>query len=374
VIFRPPFAAAGIAVLALCLSLSSCDGAKRDRVAEQPGPAAPRIVLQGGNEFLQLNIASVPGATTAVVSRVELPAKLETTGQIAFDDRRVATIISRVSGRIEDTRVSQWDEVRRGEPIAQLFSPEFMTAEAEYLEAASTLRINHSASLVEQSNLANAMVTSARRKLELLGLSPDDIRALRVPSPNVTMRAPISGTVVEKKAVRGAQITPGDVLFSLGTLDNVWITADLFENDIARVHEGQHLEAEVASYPGETFHGVVGKISPNIDPSTHTLQIRCELANPDRKLKPQMLARISIITTPGAALVVPQDALVFDTNAYYAYVVSGGYIARRKVDVTSWNERGFARVISGLEQGDRVVKDESIQVNALWHQAHGESS
>jgi len=88
-----------------------------------------------------------------------------------------------------------------------------------------------------------------------------------------------------------------------------------------------------------------------------------------------MLARVKIVTQPGYALVVPQKALVFETDAYYAFVqVARGRFERRKVAISSWNEKGYARVVSGLKAGQEVVSDESVQVNALWHLAHGETS
>jgi Cu(I)/Ag(I) efflux system membrane fusion protein len=219
------------------------------------------------------------------------------------------------------------------------------------------------------------MVLAARRKLELLGMEEADIAAIREPNPTVWMRAPISGTVIENKAVRGAAINPGDVLYSLGTLGDVWIVANIYEDDLARVHVGQALEAVTTAYPDDTFSGFVSRISPGVDPSTHTLQVRCEVKNPGGKLKPEMLARVRIVTNPGYALVVPMEALVFDTNDYYVYVdLGGGKYDRRKVEIGSWKEQGSARVTSGLKAGERVVVSESIQVNALWHQANGESS
>lgn len=116
-------------------------------------------------------------------------------------------------------------------------------------------------------------------------------------------------------------------------------------------------------------------MSPNIDPNAHTAQIRCEVQNPDLKLKPQMLARVKIVTNPGSALVVPQMALVFDGDSYCAFVqTSATTIERRKVEIGSWNDHGYARVISGLKAGEVVVVQKALQLNALWHAAHGESS
>jgi len=120
---------------------------------------------------------------------------------------------------------------------------------------------------------------------------------------------------------------------------------------------------------------VIGRLSPNFDPNTHTAQLRCQVRNPGLALKPDMLARIRILTEPGQVLVVPQEALIFEVDAYYAFVeVEPGRVTRRKVTIASWSSEGYARVLSGLNAGDRVVKDESIQIMALWHEAHGESS
>ncbi len=324
---------------------------------------------------MKLRAAEVPGMTLATVGEVELPGMLETPGQVTFDDRRVAKIISRVAGRIEDAWVSQWDNVRRGERIVALYSPDYMTAEAEYLQSLATAKLSGASGLQKEAGLAGALVSSAKRKLELLGFEEQDIRAIKVPGPTFVMRAPISGTVVEKLALRGAQVNPGDVLFTLGTLDRVWITADIYEDDLSRVRVGQELEAVTTAFPDQVFKGKVSRISPNLDPATHTMQLRCEVDNPGARLKPQMLARVRIVTTPGSALVVPQEALVFDTDGYYAFVqVGDDAIDRRRVTIASWNEQGNARVLGGLKAGERVVQGESIQVNALWHQAHGEGS
>ena len=213
------------------------------------------------------------------------------------------------------------------------------------------------------------------KKLELLGLEPADIAAIKQATPSRWMRAPISGVVVTKLALRGAQVNPGDQLFSLATLQRVWITVDIYEDDLARVHTGQSLEATTLSYPDEVFKGVVNRISPNLDPNVHTLQLLCQIDNPGEKLKPQMLARVRIVTHPGAALVVPQTALVFDGNVYYAFVLTGrNKVERRSVHIATWNDQGYARVVSGLKSGERVITRKSLQMNALWHEAHGESS
>ncbi len=361
--------------LYLAVCIAGCQGESASHAAPEPAPAPPQLVQEGGHEYLLLKQGEVPGMTYIEVKDVALPTVLETTGQITFDDKKVSSIVSRVQGRIEDVRVSLWDSVARGEPIVKLYSPDFMTAEAEYLQALQTAKVSTGSSVDGGADLAASIAAAAKRKLELLGMEDSDINSLRAPSPTIWMRAPISGTVVKNQAVRGGAINPGDVLYQLGTLDPIWITADLFEVDLARVHVGQELEAIATAFPDETFKGVIARISPNVDPTTHTLQIRCAVPNPGLRLKPQMLARIKIVTTAGDAIVVPQDALVFDTDNYYAFVdVGGGRIERRAVAIAAWTEKSLVRVVSGLKAGERVVNAESLQVSALWHEAHGESS
>jgi Cu(I)/Ag(I) efflux system membrane fusion protein len=333
----------------------------------------PRLIHQDqGPELLQLRHGALPLIGT--VRTAQLPGLLETTGQITFDDRRVASIISRVSGRIEGVRVSQWDSVSRGQPILTLYSPDLMTADAEYLQAKASVPALAGGSEGDRQ-FAQSMVEAAKKKLELLGIEPAQIEMIKTAAPTFVMRAPISGTVVQNQALRGSAVNPGDVLYSVGTLEDVWITGDIYEDELARVQVGQELEAVTTAYPDEVFHGTIARISPNVDPNTHTLQIRCEVKNPDLRLKPQMLAMVKIIVRPGQALIVPLDAVVFERDNYFAYVdVGNDSLERRKVSIGSWNKQGYARVISGLEPGDQVVTTEALQINELWHEVHGESS
>ena len=376
----------GLVIVTLALSaLSGCDSPPSSpATTDAPSPELPRLVHQtDGREIMVLNLFHAQEGLIGTVKEVPLPGVLEAMGQVTFDDRLVSTIISRVTGRIEELRKSQWDTVRRGEPVMSLYSPDFMTAQAEYLEAISGESQSGGASgsagafglPAGSFGMAANLKAAAVRKLELLGFSPTDIAAIRETSASVWMRAPISGIIVSKNALRGQQVNPGDQLFSLATLERVWITADIYEDDFSRVRVGQNLEAVTAAYPGEVFKGTVERISPSFDPNTHTLQLRCEVGNPGSRLKPQMLARVRIVTRPGPALVIPQSALVFDDNAYYAFIVAGANsVERRRVEIADWNEHGFARVVSGINPGERFLTTESLRMNTLWHVAHGEAS
>jgi len=373
---RPMRWASSLATTLLLVALTAaCDSAPAAK-GDAPDAAvgASTLMHQGpGMETLRLPHGS-PAISFAVVQRVALPGELETTGQVVFDDRRVASIISRVTGRIEKVRVSQWDYVRRGQSILTLYSPDFMTAEAEYLQAKAAQSALASGG-ADNAQFARSMVEAARRKLELLGIAPDQIDAIKTAAPSFVMRAPISGNVIQNQALRGAAVNAGDVLYSVGTLDDVWITADIYEDDLARVQVGQSLEAVTTAYPNEVFHGLIDRISPNIDTNTHTLQLRCAVQNPGFKLKPQMLVRVRITVPTGQVLIVPREALVFETDEYFAYVYAGhDRLERRKIAIGTWSREGYVRVVSGLISGDRVVVHEALQVDQLWHEAYGDNS
>jgi membrane fusion protein, copper/silver efflux system len=363
-----------VSLLALiAIATIGCGGSPGATPTDQPEMQLPRFIHQGqGLELMELAPADLAGMTLTTLQSVDLPGTLETSGQVTFDDRRMASIISRVAGRIEEVRVSQWDYVQRDQAIATLYSPDIMTAEAEYLQARES--VSKLAS-INNGEFSRAMLEASRRKLDLLGIEPQQIAKITVPAPTFVMHAPKSGNIVQNQALRGSAVNPGDVLYSLGTLEDVWITADIYEDDLARVKEGQELSAITTAYPDEIFHGTIARISPNVNPVAHTVQVRCEVKNPGFKLKPQMLARVTIVVRPGRALVVPLDALVFEVDKYFAFVDTGNHLlGRRAVTIGAWGQEGYARVISGLSAGDRVATGETMQVNAVWHQARGESS
>jgi Cu(I)/Ag(I) efflux system membrane fusion protein len=270
-----------VCVVAAVALVAGCQRARVAGAAANTTPSLPRLERQSdGTDALRFSAGQLSRMTFATVQELQLPAVLEANGQVTFDDRRVATIVSRVTGRIDELPTSQWDTVRSGEQVMSLYSPDLMSAEAEYSEATSGASQTSGGSSQTgifgmpggSLSMTTNLKAAAVRKLELLGFSPADIAAIRIPSASVWMRAPISGIIVSKNVVRGQQVNPGDQLFSLATLDQVWMTADIYEDDLARVHVGQTLQAVTTAYPDEMFSGVIDRISPNIDPNTHTLE------------------------------------------------------------------------------------------------------
>jgi membrane fusion protein, copper/silver efflux system len=375
---------AGLIAAWLALSvLSGCASPAPSEVRTKPAVSSQIAMLihqSNGPELMMIANPQAVEGSIGTVRQAPLPTVLEATGMVTFDDKLVSTIISRLTGRIEEIHSSQWEMVRRGQLVMKLYSPDYMSAEAEYLAATSDMSDspgsqNESFGIPTSFSVAANLKEAAVRKLDLMGFSRADISAIRTPSPSVWVRAPISGIIVSKNVVRGQQVNPGDQLLALATLQRVWITAEIYEDDLARVKVGQSLEAVTAAYPGKVFKGTVERISPALDPNIHTLQLRCQVANPGSLLKPQMLARVRLETSARLALVIPQSALVFDDNDYFVFIVVGAdRLERRTVEIADWKQPGYARVVSGIKPGDRFLTTESLKFNALWHAAHSKIS
>jgi len=380
----PLRALSGLIAAWLALSmLGGCEGSLQSQVVTSSAPSETATLIHqaDGRELMVLANPRIEAASIARLRRAPLPGVLEATGQVTFDDKLVSTIISRLTGRIEEIRSSQWQMVHRGELVMKVYSPDYMSAEAEYLAATSAG--NQGGSQDGQTaafgipkffSVSSSLREAAVRKLELLGFSPADIASIRTASPTVWVRAPLSGIIVSKNVVRGQAVNPGDQLFALATLQRVWITADIYQDDLSRVWVGQSLEAVTASYPGQVFKGTVQRISPTLDPNIHTLQLRCQVDNHQSLLKPQMLARVRLATSPRQALVIPDSALVFDDHAYYAFVLVGAdKVERRQVEIADWNEDGYSRVVSGIEPEDKFFTADTLRFNAMWHAAQAKN-
>ena len=167
------------------------------------------------------------------------------------------------------------------------------------------------------------MVEAARRKLELLGIEPDQIARIRSAAPVFTMYAPISGNVVQNQALRGSAVNPGDILYSLGTLEDVWITSDIYEDDFARVQVGPATGRGYygLSRRGLSRHDCPYQPQPRSRHTHHADSLRGE--EPRIQTQTTDARQIRIMVRPGQALIVPMDALVFETDSYFAYVDTG---------------------------------------------------
>jgi len=231
----------------------------------------------------------VPAARRGVSSDIRL------SGKVAFDETRLATISSRVHGRIDRLFVNAAGvTVRAGDHLALIYSPDLLSAQQELLGASRALAaLPAPADTTTRANAA-ATLAASREKLRLLGFDARDVEgvlAAGAAEDHMTVRSTQAGVVIEKMAVEGAYVEAGMPLFRIADLSSVWVLLDAYESDLAWLRLGQKVEFGVEALPGETFTGTVSLIDPVVDPMLRTAKVRVTVANPDGRLKPEMLVR-----------------------------------------------------------------------------------
>jgi Cu(I)/Ag(I) efflux system membrane fusion protein len=306
------------------------------------------------------------GMRTAVVGREALGGELRTVGVIAANERGLAQINTRFAGWIQTLAVSATGErVRRGQVLATIYSPDVLRAQQELLVAngwtADGAARPHQGNSPHES-LASELASSARRRLELLGISAqeiDEIARTGKPVEAIAIRSPVEGYVVAKTAMAGVAVQPGAVLFEVADLSTVWVNAEIYEQEIARVHVGQKARLELSSFPGETHAGKVQFIYPVLDTTSRTLKVRLEFKNrSDRngpRLRPGMYGTVLLALPPTTGLMVPAEAVVDTGEARYLFISKeGGRFEPRAVKVGA-RVRDQVEILSGVTEGETVV-------------------
>ena len=274
------------------------------------------------------------GMRTATVKREAIGGDLRTVGVVAANERGLAQINTRFGGWIQKLLVSETGErVRRGQVLATIYSPEVFRAEQELLLAHgwSSAAVGDTKSPHDHEDLAGGLDANARRRLELLGIAPQEIdEMLRTgkAAEAIPIRSPVDGYVVGKNAVAGVAVQSGSVLFEVADLTQVWVTADIYEQDISRVRVGQRARLELASYPGEMQTGKVTFIYPILDSGSRTLRLRLEFKNKsDRngpRLRPGMYGTVYLDLPSTTGLTVPAESVVDTGETHYLFVSKEG--------------------------------------------------
>jgi len=289
------------------------------------------------------------GVRTAEVSKGTLAAVVEAVGTVAYNERDVAVVQARSNGYVEKLYVrAPLDAVRKGQPLAELYVPEWVAAQEEYL---SVRRMD--------GTRLEALVDGARQRMRLVGMKEEQIRLVETSGKvhaRSTVSAPISGVVAELGAREGMAVMAGTTLFRINGLDTVWVNAEIREGQASEVRPGNLVEARTSALPGTTFKGRVNAILPEVDRSTRTLKARVELANPNRNLMPGMFATVNF--APDArkeALLVPTEAVIRTGSRSVVIVAQGdGKFAPVDVEIGMESE-GRTEIRSGLEAGQKVV-------------------
>jgi Cu(I)/Ag(I) efflux system membrane fusion protein len=298
------------------------------------------------------------GMKTAVAMREPLAASIRTVGFVTASEKGLVSVNARFSGWIESLGAGDMGQfVQKGTVLATLYSPEAVGAQQQFLAAARWAE----GKPVGPGTPAGTQYEYGRdnrQRLVLLGFATEDIDAIAAagtPSQTVNLRAPVSGYVAKKAALRGIYVQPGTELFQLADLSTVWLIADVYESEIGRVKIGQKGVLELPAYPGERFTGKVTFIYPALAAGSRTLQARIEFRNPGLKLRPGMYGDVTLDLGEQNAIVVPSEALVDTGEIQYVFVSKGGGRFEPRRVRAGWSGGGRVAVLEGLAEGERVV-------------------
>ncbi|MFZ5863811.1 MAG: efflux RND transporter periplasmic adaptor subunit [Nitrospirota bacterium] len=307
------------------------------------------------------------GVTVGVVEQRELETTIRSVGTVAYDERRVKQVNLRVAGWVTHLVANfTGQDVRAGEPLLTIYSPELASTQAEYRLALRTqARIGQSVMEPIRDGAA-AQVAAARERLRRMNLSDRQIDALAKADPKseTTLVAPISGVITKKMALEGMYATPDMPLYEIADLSTVWVYADVYERDLSLVAIDQTAEVTLAAYPGDVFHGRVVFIDPTVSPDTRTTRVRMEFPNPDSRLKPGMYGNVTIQVKGQPVLAVPRTAVLDSGTHTLAFLDRGeGQYEPREIRIGRSFEE-YTEVVDGLTAGDRVVTSATFLIDS----------
>lgn len=378
---RAPLIAAGIILLTLAtlLGLAFAPGARDSSVgrtirfwekAPPPEPAVPagqlamevekaRTENPGGTITIDPATAEALGLQTFEVEARAFDQQVRTTGRVTVDERRVTQVHTKVDGYIEETFGNfEGQQIRRGQPLFTIYSPELLASQQEYLIALRARGDFVKSEFEVVKRAGTTLVEASRRRLQLFDVTPEKIRELERtgnPSKTVTFYAPASGVVTERTAFPGMRVTPETQLYTLADLSTIWVEADVYESDLPNISVGTTTELILPN--GETATGRIAYINPFVVPESRTARARIEVANPGLRLKPGMFVNVSLRSVQPPQVIVPRDA-VLATGTRYLVLVAGENGRFMLREITTKGQNGeFYLVQSGVNVRDRVARN-----------------
>lgn len=338
------------------------DAMGMDYIAVYP-EAATGAPLPSGMSTVQIDPAQqrLIGLKTAKAKVVAFDPTIRTTGRVAFDETRVVKVQPRFEGFIEKLHANfSGKQVKKGEPLATIYSPELLATEQELLLA------TRAEGTLVKSGLPDA-ADAARARLRLFGISDGDIARIEAsgkPVRALPLASPISGFVTAKNVVEGARVGPSDALFDIADLSVVWVIADVYEYELPRLRLGQKATVTLSYWPDKRWRGRVSYVFPTVDEKTRTIKVRIEVENPRTELKPEMFADVQISAQPRQALVVPDDAIIDSGTRKLVFVALGdGKLSPREVK-TGDSAHGAVEIRGGLKDGDEVATGASFLLDS----------
>lgn len=384
------------AILVVVLTLLIAAFVVRRQEARTDEPPAPAATVKPPSDMVEATQEQLKQIRVEPVREQMLGMDLEATGKVGFNEDRLSPVFAPYSGRALEVLASKGDVVAAGQPLVVIESADLVATVRELAEArsdadkakialdaadkaAERARTLHSLEALatkelqaaeaeaararEEYKRATAAVAVVRNRMSLFGKNADDVRHLEDGvndqiDRRIEVRAPIAGTIVDRKVGPGQYIKPDmtDPLYLIGDLSRVWVTADIYETHLDQIRIGAPATITVAAYPQKQFPARISAINPTVDPATRTIHVRCSVANPDGLLKPEMFASIHIGNTVSRKTTMAPSAAII-TQGSSSFVLreeSEGHFRRRTVKAGREID-GYTVIEEGLAGTDRVV-------------------
>ena len=299
--------------------------------------------------------------------KVQVPVDIRVPGRLAFNAEKSKVLSARAPGRVERIYAFDGAEVNIGSPIVELYSPEFISAQQEYVLSSKMAKVLETSKTMSDL-LGDARITqqAAANRMRNLGAGDGDIKAIETTGKtqsNLIMRSPLKGVVVKRNVEPGAAVSSGDVIATLADPGQLWFLGNIFEQDMRFVKPGQRMILHLEAYPDKEFVAYANYIAPTIDPQTRALLIRADVENTDNLLRPDMYASAKLTTGMADAIVVPQTAVVRIREMRYVIIKVGDETFRRlPVKGYDLNSKTFA-ITEGVEPGARILAEGAVLLN-----------
>lgn len=273
---------------------------------------------------------------------------LAAVGRIEPDERRIHVVQTRVPGFVEKLHVrAVGDPLSKGQKLAEVYAPELLAAQQEYLALLD----------YEGAHVTAGLAQAALNRLRLLGMSPAEIAHIgksKTPSARFGIYAPATGVITELGVREGGQLMPGASLMQITDLSSIWLLAEVPERDVARVKLGAPAELVLQGLPNEVFKGKVSYLYPTLDATARTLRVRVELNNRDGKLRPGMYGNVTLAGKAYEALGVPNESVIATGKRKVVIVKEDSGFRPVEVE-TGQDKAGHTEILSGLKAGEQVV-------------------
>jgi membrane fusion protein, copper/silver efflux system len=312
------------------------------------------------------------GVRTEAATMRPMQSAIRTVGLIQYDERKLATINTKFEGWIERLYVNiTGGRVSKGQPLAEIYSPELYATQQEFL---NTLRwtkenrdIMNNGIRSMLSGDADKLAEAARQRLRLWDISEAQIRKIEEtgkPIRTLVISSPVNGYVVQKTALQGMRVMPGEKLFDIADLSTVWVISDIYEFQLPLIKLGQRAAITLSYLPNKTFSSTVDFVYPTLTGETRTAKIRFTIPNPGGQLKPQMFTNVEIKVNLGTRFAVPDDAVIDTGTRKVVYVDKGeGIFEPREVE-TGIRADGFTEIVMGLKAGEKVATSATFLIDS----------